>query len=344
MRRSHPNYNYYNSAGAQKTYPEFGSCIRVERGQNITIADNDISDCQQALYTKSTDEGDFGVSKQIRIAGNHMWNNGIVGSDRLHTSYTASAGIVFEFNHYGPVRAGARGNSIKDRSTGTVVRYNRIETGARAIDLAEAEDFPVTATRDPAYRSTFVYGNVIVKNGNDGSFIHYGGDHFYSAPGNTWGEPIFRKGSLYFFNNTVHMSGTSVSMFQLSTTEETAEVWNNVFVAAPSVTAFKMRSNSDVGAGWTSGGIVNLGKNWATTGWRDGAVPGQLNGQGNMLAGSASPVDPATSIPLAGSAVVNAGQPPHRSALAHPVQWQLKPGPIPRPVIGTAIDLGAIEK
>lgn len=63
-----------------------------------------------------------------------------------------------------------------------------------------------------------------------------------------------------------------------------------------------------------------------------------------MLAGSASPVDPATSIPLAGSAVVNAGQPPHRSALAHPVQWQLKPGPIPRPVIGTAIDLGAIEK
>ncbi|MCE3606285.1 hypothetical protein LXA47_22145 [Massilia sp. P8910] len=73
-------------------------------------------------------------------------------------------------------------------------------------------------------------------------------------------------------------------------------------------------------------------------------MPGQLNGQGNMLAGSASPVDPATSIPLAGSAVVNAGQPPHRSALAHPVQWQLKPGPIPRPVIGTAIDLGAIEK
>ncbi|MDQ1816957.1 hypothetical protein RBA41_26990 [Massilia sp. CCM 9210] len=182
------------------------------------------------------------------------------------------------------------------------MRYNRIETGARAIDLVEAEDFPVTAMRDPAYRSTFVYGNVIVKNGDHGSVIHYGGDHFYSAAGNTWGEPIFRKGTLYFFNNTVHMTGANVSLFQLSATEETAEVRNKVFVAAPSVTAFRMRSNSGVGPGWTAGGIVNLGKNWATTGWRDGAVPGQLNGQGNMLSGSAAPQRAGPSGPVAAQA------------------------------------------
>lgn len=46
-----------------------------------------------------------------------------------HNSYTESQGIVFEFNHYGPLRAGCPGNNLKDRSTGTVIRYNWIEGG-----------------------------------------------------------------------------------------------------------------------------------------------------------------------------------------------------------------------
>ena len=40
----------------------------------------------------------------------------------------------------------------------------------------------------------------IVKDGRKGSTIHYGGDH----PGS---ENNYRKGTLYFFNNTVHLTG-----------------------------------------------------------------------------------------------------------------------------------------
>ena len=42
------------------------------------------------------------------------------------------------------------------------MRYNRIEEGAHAIDLVEAEDFPVTALALPAYRTTHVIGNQIL--------------------------------------------------------------------------------------------------------------------------------------------------------------------------------------
>ena len=39
---------------------------------------------------------------------------------------------------YGPLRSGALGNAVKDRSAGLVVRYNRIEGGARSVDMVEA--------------------------------------------------------------------------------------------------------------------------------------------------------------------------------------------------------------
>ena len=45
----------------------------------------------------------------------------------------------------------ADGNNLKDRSIGTVVRYNWIESGNRQLDLVDAEDDPSVIT-DPRYR------------------------------------------------------------------------------------------------------------------------------------------------------------------------------------------------
>jgi hypothetical protein len=260
-------------------------------------------------------------------------------------------GLVIEFNRYGALRSGAAGNSVKDRSVGTVVRYNRVEDGAHAIDLVEAEDFPNTATRDPAYRSTFVYGNLISKNGSSGSVIHYGGDHYGSALGNTWGEPLFRKGTLYFFNNTLAISGSSAALFQLATTEETAEVWNNVFVFAASVVDKSMRQSTDLnGSAWIPGGILNLGRNWISTGWADSdiyhPVPGQLNGSTNMITGTASPLDASAYVPLAASSVLDAGVAGPTAASAYQPTFQISASAVPsaRSVTGAAVDLGALER
>ncbi|MDP4299895.1 right-handed parallel beta-helix repeat-containing protein [Leptothrix discophora] len=357
LTRAHPDYAFVDSGGNVRNYLDFGAAIWVERGHHITLADNEITDSQMAVFTKSNDDSidqnDFTVTQDIRIAGNDFSGMGIGGSDRMHTTYTASQGIVIEFNRYRALRSGAGGNSIKDRSSGTVVRYNLIEAGAHAIDLVEAEDFPRTATRDPAYRLSHVYGNVIVKSGDTGSVIHYGGDHYGSAPGGSWGEPNFRKGTLYFFHNTLVIGGGSARLFQLATTEETAQVWNNVFVMRDSVSLSQrnVRQSTDLnGSAWTPGGIVELGQNWISTGWQDSdadhAVPGALNGTANLRSGTTSPLDPATLVPLAGSVPVDAAQAGVGAAAGITPVYQISVnGRVSaRTRNGAALDMGALER
>jgi hypothetical protein len=344
VRRAHPSYTFTDAAGAtMQKYDSFGACIWIERGHNITIADNELSDCSQGLNSRSTDEGDFAVTKDIRVVGNSIFNNGIVGDEHEHNSYMESQGIVYEFNHYGAVRQGAGGNAIKDRSAGTVIRYNRIDDGAHAFDLVEAEDFPGTATKDPAYRTTFVYGNQISKRDN-GSFIHYGGDHYGSTPGSNWGEPIFRKGTLYFFYNTVIMNPGG-SVFQVSTTDEHAEIWDNVIFATGGMV--QMRQGTDgIGSTWTAGGIVNLGRNWVSAGWKDAdqyhPIPGMLNGASNLLTGSSAPVNLMTFAPVAGSAIIGAAQPGPSTADMYKAQFELD-GMVTPQQRKTTADLGAVE-
>ena len=297
IRGAHPDYRFTDTNGRRQQYTDFGGCIWIDRGHNITIADNELTDCTNGIFSKSTDEGDFAVSRNVRLVRNHIHGNGIAGSDRLHNSYIQSVGAVYEFNLYGPLRKDAGGAALKDRSVGTVVRFNRIEEGARSLDLVEAEDFPETAMADPAYRTTFVYGNQIVKNGDSGSFFHYGGDHYGSTPGANWGEPFFRKGTLYFFNNTVHVTGSGeyTVLFNLSTTEEKAEIWNNVFYYTPKAKYASLRQGSDIGAAWTAGGILNFGRNWINANWMDSdedhPVKGKINGTDNFLTGQAPPFE-----------------------------------------------------
>ena len=349
--------SFTDASGNAKIYApaadgSFGACIWIDRGQNITIANNEISDCTNGLFSKSTDDGDFAVTKNIRVAGNYIHGNGYAGDVHQHNTYMESVNIVYEYNRYSALRSGALGNAIKDRSVGTVVRFNRLEEGAHAIDLVESEDFPVTATANAAYRTTYVYGNQIVKSGDSGSFIHYGGDHYGSSAGASWGEPIFRKGTLYFFNNTIYATGGAVQLFQLSTTQESAQIWNNIFYCDASVAVgyCNMRATSEVASAWTPGGVVNLDVNWINTSWSDSdpyhTVPGTLSGQAKLITGTTAPISLTTLIPVAGSAVIDRGIAGPSAASAYSVNAQLSGAFLPatRSVNGAAIDLGAIEK
>lgn len=356
IRGANPANSFTDSTGTVRPYVTFGACIWVDRGQNITIADNAIHDCTNGLYTKSTNDGDFAVTKNVRVAGNYIYGNGVVGDEHEHNVYTESVNITFEFNRFEALRSGAMGNAIKDRSAGTVVRYNYISGGAHAIDLVEAEDFYTFLSSVPAYltayRSTYVYGNVIVKGGGSGTFIHYGGDHYGSTPGSNWGEPLFRQGTLYFYNNTVSVAGTSGQLFQLATTLEKAEVWNNVFHFASTVTYPSVRATSSVNTTyWTAGGTVNLGKNWGVSTLADSdpyhPVPGTLSGMTNLIKGTSAPFDTSTYIPLSGSAIVDVGQANLTAVSAYPVQYQIDLAtfaPKARSVKGSGVDLGGIER
>ena len=345
--RAHPDYRFRDAAGVVKPYSNFGACLWIDRGAHITIADNELTDCVMGVFSRTTDDGSGAVTENLRLVGNVIRGHGIAGSESEHGTYTQGLGVVIEHNVYGPLRAGARGNAIKDRSAGLVVRYNRIEEGAHAIDLVEAEDFPRLAMARADYRTTLVYGNQIRKNGETGSVIHYGGDHYGSTPGALWGEPVYRKGTLHFFHNTVIVTGRGAAVFQLSTTEERAEVWNNAFVFASTVAEKSLRMGQSVGPAWTSGGVLNLGRNWLSLGWQDidqwHTVGGQLTVAVPLLTGLRSPLVAGGWVPQPGSVLVDAAV---AGPLAVPVEWQLDASgrSQPRSVRGAAADLGATEQ
>lgn len=250
--------------------------------------------------------------------------------------------MVIEFNRYGPMRSGATGNQLKDRSVGTVVRFNRIEGGAHSMDLVEAEDFPKTALANPAYRSTYVYGNHLINGSGSRAIVHYGGDHFGSTPGGNWGEPLFRKGTLYFYNNTVVGTG-SIRLFRVSTTEESVQAWNNTFWSTGAISV-REGENDGIGSAWTADGPINLGVNWIKSGY--GGATTRVTGTASLLQGSTAPFDATTLVPLAGSSVLDVGTANLSGASGYPVNYQISSDGMPtaRKVNGAAIDLGAIER
>lgn len=142
-------------------------------------------------------------------------------------------------------------------------------------------------------------------------------------------------------------------MFQVSTTLERAEAWNNVLAFAPSMQYPSLRQNTEIGAGYTAGGVVNLGVNWTNTATADSdpyhPIPGTLAGVTNLRRGSTLPFDTTTLQPLAGGALVDAASTPASLAAAtaaHPLAYQLNAAGqrVARAVNGAASDLGAIER
>ena len=166
-----------------------------------------------------------------------------------------------------------------------------------------------------------------------------------AGPGRCGGEPIYRKGVLQFFHNTVIVTGRGAAVFQLSTTEERAEVWNNAIVFASTVSQKALRMSQSVASPWVSGGIVTLGQNWLSSGWRDSdewhTVAGQLVVASPPLVGLRSPLVAGGWVPQPGSALVDAATP-----TAVPVLWQLDAAgrTQARVVRGSGPDLGAVEQ
>ncbi|MCY2989606.1 MAG: fibronectin type III domain-containing protein [Planctomycetota bacterium] len=161
--------------GKTKTYSTVGAAIYLYRAEHVTISNCVITDNGEGIFGAGQASFDRLMSN-ITIASNQIFNNGNIGDNHTHNTYLEAIDIVYEFNHYGPVRAGATGNGLKDRSVGVVIRGNYIEGGAHDLQLPSAENQDALAVTLPRYHRALVYGNIVVDgSGNVSGPVEYGG-------------------------------------------------------------------------------------------------------------------------------------------------------------------------
>ncbi len=267
---AHQSNTFTDDGGSTQAYLSNAAGIYIEKGENISIRDCIIHGNGNGLFVASSDAN---PSRDIVIAGNYLYGNGNVDSIFHHNSYTAAIGITFENNRYGPLLDGAGGNNLKDRSAGTVIRYNWIEGGNRQLDLVDGED-SIQIQSHPSYGETHVYGNVLIEVDDEGNrqIVHYGGDSGTTG--------AYRKGTLYFHNNTVVSTRSDRNtMLRLSTNDEHCDARNNIF--------YSTLPGSDL-AFLDSSGVLDLTHNWVKPGWITSfsAFSGTLNDDGTMVEGS----------------------------------------------------------
>ncbi|RIL00299.1 MAG: polysaccharide-degrading enzyme [Proteobacteria bacterium] len=333
VRSAHASYAFTNDSGGVQAYAQNASAIFVEAARHLVIRNCVLTDSGNGLFVAASD----GATRDLEIARNWIHGNGNAGSIYEHNAYVAAIGITFEGNRFGPLRAGAGGNNLKDRSAGLVVRYNWIEGGNRQLDLTDAEDSDVIVG-DPRYRRTFVYGNVLIEPDGAGNrqVVHYGGDS-----GN---EAIYRKGVLHFFHNTVVSTRAGrTSLLRLSTGDESADVRDNVVWVSAGGDELEMLADG--------AGDLALSRNWLPSGWTwSFATPtGSVVDDGTNLEASDplfADADAQDYRLLPASDAVDAGGALHADALAdHAVAQEYAPHQdlAARSLHGLAPELGAFE-
>ena len=333
IRSARPPYTFTDDTGATVSYPNNASTIFVEKGENIIIRNNRLHDSGNGFFVASSDAI---VSRDILIEGNHIYDNGNTGSLFEHNSYTAAINITYQYNWFGPLRSGASGNNLKDRSAGLVVRYNWIEGGNRQLDLVEGED-SIQIRTDPGYTRTYVYGNVLIEPAGAGNrqITHYGGDGSRTRN--------YRKGVLHFFNNTIVSTRTDrTSLFRLSTNDERCDARNNIFyatAAGSTVSLLDTHGVLDFRNNWIKTGFVTSFGNFRGTvnnfgGHQNGDSPGFVNeaAQDYHLATGSNAADNGTAL--------HADALPANNVVRQYVKHQSSE---PRPV-DLVLDIGAFER
>jgi len=244
IRSARPSFFYFNSEGLQK-YFQNAAAIFIEKGEHITIRNCFLHDCGNGLFVAYE-------TKELLVENCSIYHNGISNSYYEHNVYTESAGITFQGNYLGPLRKGCLGNNLKDRSAGLVVRYNWIEGGSRQLDLVDSEGGD-TIRYDPRYRTTYVYGNVLIKQPDDGNsqVIHYGGD--------SGDESAYRKGTLFLYDNTIVSRRDSTTLVRLSSHGEHMDCRNNILYTSHVGNSFAILDEQ---------GTAILSHNWLKKGWK----------------------------------------------------------------------------
>jgi hypothetical protein len=312
----------YTGREGEKHYANNAAAVFIEKGEHITVRNCVLADCGNGLFCASK-------TSDLVVEYCTIRDNGMENRIYEHNSYTEARGILFQFNQYGPLRKGCLGNNLKDRSSGAVIRYNRIEDGNRQLDLVDSNH--EEQLTDPAYRKTFVYGNILIEGEGEGNsqIVHYGGD---SRDLNR-----YRKGMLYFYNNTVISTRTDqTTLFRLSSNDESADIRNNIFHVAQPGNSLGVSNRA---------GNIRLIRNWLNIGWNPGHsdLIGRVSSKVNIVGTDPGFRDLKSSdFTLSGaSACRDTGSDLSHDAADHPVRLE-PPNGHPR-YQDQKIDIGAYE-
>jgi hypothetical protein len=315
VRNASPEKTFTDKAGQTQSYILVGAGIFVQRADDVTIRGCDIHDNNNGIFMGSG--GGQEMSNRMLIEGNHIHNNGSLTDYYHHNVYNEVNGVIYQFNRFGIPRAGATGAvlgaNIKERSAGVVIRYNWIEDGAHLVDLVDAQEAKASTVAMPSFHETFIYGNVMIRNGASGSMIHYGGDSGLFED--------YRKGTLHFYENTVVVNNSAfvsfdtAEVFEISTNEEHLQATNNIFwsTVTPAADApIAMLGERDA----VTAGVATFSHNWVRDGWSPhepfGAttITAQISGLDTSLGGTDPGFSDAASqsyAPATGAMVVGAG-------------------------------------
>jgi hypothetical protein len=274
------DYRFTAENGSSAAFDGFAACIYARSAQHLLVRDNVLTNCGQGFYNWTGDgsAGAWWAALEVDtvLRGNHFFNNGRTGSYTEHQVYTESDGVIIEQNRFGPQRAGSLGSQIKDRSAGTVIRYNYIEQSLAGwdIDLVEPEAGYLSLGARATYREAFVYGNVIVnKAGRNPNVVHWNEDHYAGR-----GRATLAGGKLFFYANTVVVVADRSVMAAFSLVNGhwggydcpdgsppgVVDLRNNIIVALPRTPG---SPTPQLKLGYCGSENFDLGVNWVSPGW-----------------------------------------------------------------------------
>jgi len=355
--------------GATRIFGTFACGIYIEYARNLTISNCEVGFNGNGIFANSND-GTNRASSNLLIENNYLHHNGnplIPGLDNgwsEHNAYIESDGAVYQYNRFGPLRAGCHGCMIKDRSAGTVVRYNEFESteASEIVAIIDPQGGAGYLEFKPYYPDAYVYGNLItlLNNSNVWSGTQIAELSALNSPDS---YPTEHRGTLYFYNNTIvsHQNASAVFLINSLTGTnlvlEKIDSRNNIFYADTSVQeniyhALEMFYSPG------NGGTLNLATNWISPGtlqiYPEHPFGGTINGWNELIVGDTNGLDNPGFADiadfdyhlLAGANAMDAAGPLATNVLptyAVSNQYVSPQSSIPRVTLGAGPDLGALE-
>ena len=334
------NVTYHTQDGKTAQFGNGSAGVHAATVEDLLIENCDVTGNGNGIFVNTKNDSEQEASRRVTLRRNLVYLNGNPGSWLEHNLYVQAARVVYEGNYIGQLVPGAVGSSLKDRSSGTIVRYNYIVAAARALDLVESEGGSTSVMVDPEYNDAWVYGNVIVSDHDNpgvssSKLIHWGGDN---------SPKLFRTGTLHFYYNTVvtradHAQVWRLHVFDLPSDQQQVEMLGNVFWHIGSA-SYEL--------GEDAGRLHFIGTNWISRGWakgHDGGNTVTVTNDGKLIEGD-NPGLGAGFVPLAGSPLIDAGGGAPAELAQRWVEQQPdgRGGMAPRKVTGAALDLGAMER
>ncbi len=250
--------NFTTTTGQPATYSSFAAAVLLQGAEHVSVRHCVLHDSANGLMVESQgSEAD--VARDVLVQNNHIYSNGWAGNYNGRNIQIQAAGVRIEANRLDTPVNGSNAYNVEDHSSGAVIRYNRIEGGGRLVQLSDSNSAVIRAEAD--YGKAMVYGNLLLDGPNNpGSLVFYGGDS--GTTGN------YRKGTLYFFHNTIVIDSTEwePSVFALATNAESLDARNNIFYRHPvgiSLGSASLRL-------MPGNGVATLGNNWISSGWQAG--------------------------------------------------------------------------